>query len=68
MWTFDYTVANAILEAVDEGADVINMSLAVAMPSTVLKEAVETAINKGVVVVAAAGNTGNDMSNLSSKL
>lgn len=62
-WTFDYTIANAILEAVNDGADVINMSLGSSMPSTVLQEAVEKAISKGVVVVAAAGNDGADMQN-----
>ena len=62
-WSFDYTIANAILEAVDQGADVINMSLGSSMPSTVLQEAVEKAISKGVVVVAAAGNDGMDMPN-----
>ncbi len=62
-WTFDYTIANAILEAVDQGADVINMSLGSSMPSTVLQEAVEKAISKGVVVVAAAGNDGMDIPN-----
>lgn len=63
IWTFDYIIANAILEAVDQGADVINMSLGSSMPSTVLQEAVEKAINKGVVVVAAAGNDGMEMQN-----
>ncbi|MEK4758747.1 S8 family peptidase [Viridibacillus sp. FSL E2-0187] len=61
MWTFDYTIANAILKAVDQGADVINMSLQGSMPSTVLEEAVNKAISSGVVVVAAAGNQGSDM-------
>ncbi|WP_397540053.1 S8 family peptidase [Rummeliibacillus pycnus] len=60
-WTFDYTIANAILEAVDEGADVINMSLGGSVPSEVLKEAIDKAISKGVVVVAAAGNEASDM-------
>lgn len=61
MWTFDYTIANAILEAVDQGANVINMSLGGSTPSSVLQEAVDKAINSGVVVVAAAGNDGMDM-------
>ncbi|HWI46761.1 MAG TPA: S8 family serine peptidase [Rummeliibacillus sp.] len=60
-WTFDYTIANAILEAVDEGADVINMSLGGSAPSDVLKEAIDKAISKGVIVVAAAGNEASDM-------
>ncbi|MFJ8263799.1 S8 family peptidase [Rummeliibacillus sp. NPDC094406] len=60
-WTFDYTIANAILEAVDEGADVINMSLGGSVPSEVLQEAIDKAISKGVIVVAAAGNEASDM-------
>lgn len=60
-WTFDYTIANAILKAVDEGADVINMSLGGSAPSDVLKEAIDKAISKGVIVVAAAGNEASDM-------
>ena len=61
MWTFDYTIANAILEAVDQGANVINMSLGGSIPSAILQEAVEKAIDRGVIVVAAAGNDGMDM-------
>lgn len=60
-WTFDYTIANAILEAVNQGADVINMSLGGSFPSEVLKEAVDKAISKGVIIVAAAGNDASDM-------
>lgn len=59
-WTFDYTIAKAILEAVDQGADVINMSLGGGNPSEILKEAIDKAISKGVVVVAAAGNEASD--------
>lgn len=60
-FTFDYVIANAILKAVDQGAKVINMSLGSTMPSVVLQEAVEKAIDSGVVVVAAAGNDGMDL-------
>ncbi|MGE7622415.1 S8 family peptidase [Viridibacillus sp. NPDC096237] len=60
-FTLDYTIANAILKAVDQGANVINMSLGGGVPSSVLEAAVEKAISSGVVVVAAAGNQGSDM-------
>lgn len=66
-WTFDYTIANAILEAVNQGADVINMSLGGSQPSEILKEAVDKAISKGVVVVAAAGNEASDMDSYPAK-
>lgn len=49
-------IAEAIRFAADNGADVINLSLGGAGESQVLKEAVDYAYSKGVVVVAAAGN------------
>ncbi|WP_328422949.1 MULTISPECIES: type VII secretion-associated serine protease mycosin [unclassified Micromonospora] len=48
-------IAAAIDWAVDNGADVINLSL-VTLPRPELAEAVENALAKGVVLVAAAGN------------
>ena len=49
-------IAEAIRFAADNGADVINLSLGGPGESQVLKEAVDYAYSKGVVVVAAAGN------------
>lgn len=49
-------IANAIRYAADNGAQVINMSLGGPMPSNVLAKAVEYANERGVTVVAAAGN------------
>lgn len=49
-------IAEAIRFAADNGADVINMSLGGGGESDVLKDAVDYAYGKGVVVVAAAGN------------
>ena len=51
-------LANGINWSVSNGAKVINMSLAV-RPSRTLETAVNNAWNKGVVLVAAAGNGGN---------
>jgi thermitase len=48
--------AEGVTWAVDHGAKVINMSLVSTEPSSRLEEAINYAWNKGVVVVAAAGN------------
>lgn len=53
-------VAPAIKYAVDNGADIINISL-VAGEDDEIKQAVEYARQKGVVVVAAAGNDTADL-------
>jgi thermitase len=52
-------IANGIIWATDNGAKVINMSLGGPTKSTTLENAVNYAWNHGVVVVAAAGNSGN---------
>jgi thermitase len=49
-------VAQGILQAVDAGARVINISLGSAADATMLRDAVAYAISRGVTVVAAAGN------------
>ncbi|MEU8259214.1 type VII secretion-associated serine protease mycosin [Micromonospora sp. NPDC048999] len=57
--TFDESIpaqiGAAISWAADHGADVINLSL-VTLDDPALKEAVDHALDKGVIVVAAAGN------------
>ncbi|MBM6618068.1 S8 family peptidase [Bacillus suaedaesalsae] len=49
-------IANGIRYAADAGAEVINMSLGCDCSTTTLQDAVNYAYNKGVVLVAAAGN------------
>ncbi len=56
-------VAAGIVWAADHGADVINLSIASPGGSTVLAGAVDYALRKGVVVVAAAGNDGSKRRN-----
>jgi len=55
-------LAVAIIDCVEAGARVVNLSLALAQPSTrgepELDEALDHAMRRGVIVVAAAGNQG----------
>jgi subtilisin family serine protease len=53
-----YQVAQGIVQAVDRGAKLINMSLGVYQDSAVLRQAVQYAQEHGVLMVAAAGNDG----------
>lgn len=57
-----FMVAEAVYDAVDAGADVINMSFGTAdkLKSRVLEDAVKTASKRGIVVTAAAGNDGSN--------
>jgi subtilisin family serine protease len=55
-------LAAAIVESIDAGARVLNMSVALAQPSSrgqrELEEALDYAVKRGAIVVAAAGNQG----------
>ena len=53
-------IAEAIRFAADNKADVINMSLGGGGESQVMKDAIEYAYRKGVVIIAAAGNENNN--------
>jgi len=53
-----FTVARGIREAVDAGAQIINLSIGTRGDSRVLAEAVSYALDQGVLVVASAGNEG----------
>ncbi|GLB58999.1 S8 family peptidase [Cytobacillus sp. NCCP-133] len=56
----DYTIAEGILYAVEQKADVINMSLRTYSDTPILRDAVKKAVDAGVVVVVAAGNETTD--------
>ena len=56
---------NGIVYAVDSGADVILMALSSRAYSTALQQAIDYAWDRGVVLVAAVGNDGSNMANLS---
>lgn len=53
---YSATVAEAILFALENGANVINLSLGMPYASDLLADIIEDATEAGVVVVAAAGN------------
>ena len=60
--SFDDVVAEGITYATDHGAKVVSLSLGrLADSSAILQDAVNYATSKGVVVVAAAGNNGIDV-------
>ena len=52
--------ANGVLEAIERGIDIINLSFASAVESAFLDDAVQTAVESGCTVVIAAGNGGTD--------
>ncbi|MBE1563263.1 S8 family serine peptidase [Nonomuraea africana] len=55
---YEDVVAEGIRYAVDQGAQVVNMSISKELATQKEREAVRYAISKGVVLVAAAGNDG----------
>ena len=52
------TITAAITYAVTNGADIINLSLGGDQDDPLLKQVIQNAVARGVVIVAAAGNTG----------
>ncbi len=52
-------LATAILWAEEQGADVINLSLGSSSYSSAVDAALKSVVNNGVMVVASAGNSGN---------
>ena len=56
-----FVIARAIHYAVQNGADVINMSFGMVSDMKVVKQAVAFAVQRGVTVVASAGNASTDV-------
>jgi subtilisin family serine protease len=56
--TSSFTVAKAIRQATDMNVDVINMSFDFDRPSSVIREALDYAASRGIVLIASAGNGG----------
>ena len=54
-------IADAIIWAADQGADVINMSFGASSPSTTIENALNYAYSNGVTLVAALGNDGREL-------
>lgn len=52
------SVSNGVSWCVDQGCDVINLSLGSSQPDPVIRKAIQYARSKGVFVVAAGGNSG----------
>lgn len=61
-WSDD--IAIAIRTAADQGAQVINLSLGSDTESSLIKNAISYAVDKNVLVVAAAGNDGPDAASI----
>jgi subtilisin family serine protease len=53
-------VVHGILYATDQGARIINLSLGSTTDSAIMREAIAYAHDRGVIIVASAGNFGND--------
>ncbi len=51
-----FTLAKGIIEAVDQGARIINLSLGSRQDSAILRDAIRYAVERDVLLVAAAGN------------
>ena len=56
-------IAESIKFAADNGADIINMSLGGGGESQIMKEAIDYAHNKGLVIIAAVGNANQNSAN-----
>ena len=58
-----FAIAKGIVYAVEKGAKIINLSLGTTSETTLLDSAIEYALGKGVLIVAASGNEGKEGEN-----
>lgn len=59
-WLSDYNIAQGILYAVQKKAKIINLSLSGPISTPIIDDAIKKASNAGVVIIAAAGNSGGE--------
>lgn len=59
-------IVKAIQKAIEDDADIINLSLGVNRTNDKIEDAINYAVERGVVVVAAAGNSGPDLRTIGS--
>jgi subtilisin family serine protease len=57
---FDYSVAQALYMAYLRNADIVSISLSTTQRSSVLEQAVKLCVDAGILVFAAAGNSGKE--------
>jgi len=60
-WCYGDDIAAGINYAISEGANVISMSLGGSSPDSRILSSVQKAVEKGVLVIAAAGNSGPNL-------
>lgn len=58
---YEDDLANAIVHAVDQGADILSNSWGGYVESALIRDAVEYAYDSGVLIIAAAGNDGTSL-------
>jgi thermitase len=56
-----FTIASAVKYAADHGAKVINLSLGASQASQLLQDAIKDARQRGIMIVAAAGNDNSEL-------
>ncbi len=60
---YSTNVVNGIYYAIENGAHIINLSVGFQKESKVMQKALQAAVDSGVIVVSAAGNSGQQLSN-----
>lgn len=58
--TYLSNIISAVDEAVQQGCDIINMSLGTYTNDSILRQAIQTAMDADILVIASAGNLKND--------